>query len=73
MSDLELRLKVYRTTPLAIADAIIEYETSCTIRTKAMAIENIRQIGLALLNYVNADEKVETSMLFMRTERGECE
>lgn len=59
MSDFEIRLKVNRITPLAIADALIEYEIYGNIETKPIAIENLRQIGQALLNYVEADEKIE--------------
>lgn len=70
MSDFEIRLKVNRITPLAIADALIEYEICGNIEIKPIAIENLRQIGQALLNYVEADEKIEWEMGLAKFERG---
>lgn len=61
MSELEIRLRVKRNSPLSIADALIDNEISIGAdRCREIAArERIRQIGLALLNFVDSDITIE--------------
>ena len=71
MSELEIRLRVHRITPLAIADALIDNENSIAVELHSgiVARERIRQIGMALLNYVDSDIAIEKHMADKTAER----
>ena len=58
----EIRLEVKQDSPLSIADALIEREESILpddAYTEILVRERIRQIGMALLNYVDSDITIE--------------
>ena len=59
---MEIRLEVKQDSPLLIADALIEREESIlpdNAYTEIWVRERIRQIGMALLNYVYSDITIE--------------
>ena len=66
---MEIRLEVIQDSPLSIADALIKRERSLPddAYTEILARERIRQIGMALLNYVDSDITIENYM----AERGD--
>ena len=70
----EIRLEVKQDSPLSIADALIEREESILpddVYTEILVRERIRQIGMALLNYVDSDITIERYI--SRAERCEHE
>ena len=61
----EIKLEVKQDSPLSIADALIEREESRLpddVYTEILVRERIRQIGMALLNYVDSDITIERYM-----------
>lgn len=61
---MEIRLEVKHNSPLSIADALIDNENSIAVElhSRIVARERIRQIGMALLNYVDSDIAIEKYM-----------
>ena len=62
--DMTIELEVMDKTPLCIAQAIINHESRYAkeIHMIYAAREDIRQIGLALLNHVESCERIEAKM-----------
>ena len=58
---LTITLEIERDTPLSIADALIEYEKARATSDLDLigAKEWIHQIGMALLEYVDACERID--------------
>lgn len=61
-STLRITLDLQRNTPLSLADAIISLEYEKWEREyKNVAVEEIREIGKALISHAEAQDKIKRS------------